>query len=192
MKYQKTADTVANHTQRNYKGGPKIAKAIRDIILPTIVTPTHPTPVAGRVIDKGVKLICQQEVQKTMKRILLLNKKKKHAYALVFGQCLPELISKVKGTGGYSQANQDQDIIYLYLSSSMGTAAASTIISRVHTCSREQNTEQSMLGAVETYGGAYVNNPGLITAQLIELGQPGLANLDKIQKPSVMNSIYCV
>ncbi len=54
-KYQKTVDVVANHIQHDYKGGPKIAKAIRDKILPTIVTPTCPTPVAGMVISKHQK-----------------------------------------------------------------------------------------------------------------------------------------
>ena len=48
-----------------------------------------------------------------MKRIALLNKNKKQAYALVFGHCLPELISKIQGTGVHVQANQDQDTVQL-------------------------------------------------------------------------------
>jgi hypothetical protein len=47
------------------------------MILPTILTPTCPTPVARTVIDKGVKYIWQQEVQEAMKRIALRNKNKK-------------------------------------------------------------------------------------------------------------------
>jgi hypothetical protein len=80
-KYHKTVDMVANHIQRNYKVGPEKAMANRDMILPTIVTPIYPTPVAGMVIDKEVKYIWQQEVQKTMKRITLLDENKKRAYA---------------------------------------------------------------------------------------------------------------
>ena len=57
VKYQKTVDMVANHIQRDYKGGPEIAKAIRDMILKTIVAPNYPSPGAGRVIDKRVKYI---------------------------------------------------------------------------------------------------------------------------------------
>jgi hypothetical protein len=50
-------DAVANHIQRNNKGGPKISKAIRDMIFSTIVAPNHPTPIAGTVINEGVKYI---------------------------------------------------------------------------------------------------------------------------------------
>ncbi len=56
-KSQATVDAVANHIQRDYKGGPEIAKAIRDMILKTIVAPNYPTPGAGRAIDEGVKYI---------------------------------------------------------------------------------------------------------------------------------------
>jgi hypothetical protein len=78
------------------------------MILPTIVALNYPTPVARMVINKGVKYIWQQEVQE-----VLLNKNKKQVYALVFGQCLPELISKIQDMGAYIQANQDQDVIQL-------------------------------------------------------------------------------
>jgi hypothetical protein len=54
------------------------------MILPPIVAPSYPVPVAGMVINKGVKYIWQQEVQEAMKRIMLLNKNKKKVYALVF------------------------------------------------------------------------------------------------------------
>jgi hypothetical protein len=33
-KYQKTVDATANHIQKEYEGGPEIAKAIRDLSLP--------------------------------------------------------------------------------------------------------------------------------------------------------------
>jgi hypothetical protein len=114
-KYQKTADRVANHIQHNYKGGPKIAKTIRDMILPKIVAPNYPTPLAGTVINKGVKYIWQQEVLDAMKKISLLDKKKKQEYALVFGQCSPELISKIQDAGAYVQADQDQDVNQLLI-----------------------------------------------------------------------------
>ncbi len=94
--YQRRVGAVTNHIQRDYKGGPKITKVIRDMILPTIVAPNYPTPVARMVINKEVKYIWQQEVKEAMKRIVLLNKNKKQADALVFGQCSPELISKIQ------------------------------------------------------------------------------------------------
>ncbi len=83
------------------------------MILLTIITPNYPTPVVGMVISKGVKCIWQQEVQEPMKRIALLNENKKQAYALMFGQCSPKLISRIQGAGAYVQANQDQHIIQL-------------------------------------------------------------------------------
>ncbi len=43
-KYQKTVDAIANHTQKKYKGGPEIAKAIRYLSLPTIAIPEYPRP----------------------------------------------------------------------------------------------------------------------------------------------------
>ncbi len=33
-KYQKTVEAIANHIQKDYKGGPEIAKALRDLSLP--------------------------------------------------------------------------------------------------------------------------------------------------------------
>ncbi len=41
-KYQKSVDAIANHIQKEYKGGPEIAKAIRDMSLPTIMIPPYP------------------------------------------------------------------------------------------------------------------------------------------------------
>jgi hypothetical protein len=44
-KYQKTVDAIANYIQKEYKGGPEIAKAIRDLTLLTIAIPStqdHP------------------------------------------------------------------------------------------------------------------------------------------------------
>jgi hypothetical protein len=43
-KYQKTVDAIANHIQKAHKGGPEIAKAIRDLRLPTIGIPEYPRP----------------------------------------------------------------------------------------------------------------------------------------------------
>jgi hypothetical protein len=38
-KYQKTAEAIATHIQKEYKGGPEIAKATRGLSLPTIAIP---------------------------------------------------------------------------------------------------------------------------------------------------------
>ncbi len=43
-KYQKTVDAIANHIQRDCNGGPEIAKAIKDMLIPVINVPPYPTP----------------------------------------------------------------------------------------------------------------------------------------------------
>ncbi len=52
---QKTVDAIANHIQKEYKVGPKIAKAIRDLSLPTITIPKYPRPfLTTAAINPGV------------------------------------------------------------------------------------------------------------------------------------------
>jgi hypothetical protein len=46
-KYQKLVDAIANHVQKEYKGGPKIAKAIKELSLPMIWIPNYPTANSG-------------------------------------------------------------------------------------------------------------------------------------------------
>jgi hypothetical protein len=51
-KYQKTVETIANHIQKDYRGGLEIAKALRDLSLPVIDIPNYPTKIGGTV-DPG-------------------------------------------------------------------------------------------------------------------------------------------
>ena len=111
-KYQQSVDTIANHIQKEYKGRPEIAKAIRDMSLPTITIPTYPTPSAsGSPIDPGEVFLWQQDVTEAKKRKALLKENKKRTYALVLGQCLPDLESKIKGADAYTHG--DQDVVQL-------------------------------------------------------------------------------
>ena len=55
----------------------------------------------------------QQDVQEAKKRITLLMENKKRAYALILGQCLVELGSKIKGLDQYVQADAEQDGVQL-------------------------------------------------------------------------------
>jgi hypothetical protein len=85
-KDQKTADANANHIQKEYKGGPEIAKAIRDLSLPTILIPEYPRPSSmTATIDPGEVFLWQQDITKAKKRIALLAKNNKRSYALVLG-----------------------------------------------------------------------------------------------------------
>ncbi len=48
-KYQKTIEAIANHIQKDYKGGPEIATALQDLSLPVIDIPNYPTGIDGTV-----------------------------------------------------------------------------------------------------------------------------------------------
>jgi hypothetical protein len=101
-KYQKTVDAIANHIQDEYKGGPEIAKAIRDLSLPMIVIPGYPRPsLATAVINPGEVFLRQQDNPEAKKRIALLAENKKRSYTLVLGQCSSKLVSKINGMDSY-------------------------------------------------------------------------------------------
>jgi hypothetical protein len=115
-KYQKTVDAIADHIQKKYKGGPEIAKAIRDLILPMIAIPEYPRPsLTTAAIDPGEVFLWQQDVTKAKKRIALLAEDKNRSYPLVLGKCLPEPMSKIKGTDMYVQVDCNQGVVQLLL-----------------------------------------------------------------------------
>jgi hypothetical protein len=95
-KYQKTVETIANHIQKDYKRGPDIAKALRDLSLPVISIPNYPTGTGG-VVDPGTEYLWKKDVKEAKRKIALLNKNKKCACTLVVRQCLPKLVSKIRG-----------------------------------------------------------------------------------------------
>ncbi len=114
MKYQKSVDAIANHTQKEYKRGPEIAKTIKELRLRMISIPDYPTAKAGAtVVDPGDLFLWQQDVQESKKRISLFPENKKRAYALFLRQCSSEFDSKIKGSDAYVQANADQDVVQL-------------------------------------------------------------------------------
>jgi hypothetical protein len=113
-KYQKTVEAIANHIQKDYKGGPEIAKALRDLSLTVIDIPNYPTGISGTV-DPGTISLWQEDVKEVKRKIALLEENKKHAYALIIGQCSPELVSKIRGSDLYAQADTDQDAVQLLL-----------------------------------------------------------------------------
>ena len=92
-KYQKTVEAIANHIQKDYKGGPDIAKALRDLSLPVISIPNYPTRTGG-VVDPGTEYLWKEDVKEAKRKIALLDENKKRAYAVVVKQCSPELVSK--------------------------------------------------------------------------------------------------
>ncbi len=49
------------------------------------------------------------------KQIVQLEENNKRAYALVIGQCLSKLDSKLQGSAAFAQAKADQDVVQLLL-----------------------------------------------------------------------------
>jgi len=47
FEYKKTVNAIANHIQREYKGGADIAKAIKALSLPTLQVPGYPKAKTG-------------------------------------------------------------------------------------------------------------------------------------------------
>jgi hypothetical protein len=113
-KYQKTVEAIANHIQKDYKGGPEISKALRDLSLPVIDIPNYPTGIGGTV-DPGTIYLWQEDVKEAKRKITLPEENKKRAYALIIKQCSPELVSKIRGSDLYAQADTDQDAVQLLL-----------------------------------------------------------------------------
>jgi hypothetical protein len=160
-KYQKTVDAIANHIQKENNGGPEIAKAIRDLSLPTISAILEcPRPSSlTAAIDPGEVFLRHQDVTKAKKKIALLDENKKHSYALVLSQCSPELESKIKGADSYVFDNNQQSIYAL--------ECAKHCISTCYQDHKVTTTEyvghfKALVCVVETYGGTYGNKLGLI------------------------------
>jgi hypothetical protein len=62
-KYKKTVNAIANHIQREYKGGADIVKAIKELSLPTLRVPGYPTAKAGvTVVNPREIFLWQQDV----------------------------------------------------------------------------------------------------------------------------------
>jgi hypothetical protein len=115
-KYKKTVDAIANYIQREYKGGANIAKAIKELSLPTLQVPGYPKAKAGETaVDPGDAYIWQQDIAAVKKQIIQLEEKKKRVYVLVIGQCSPDLDSKLQGSAAFVQAEADEDVVQLLL-----------------------------------------------------------------------------
>ncbi len=188
-KYKKTVDVLANYIQREYKGEADIAKAIKELSLPTLQVPGYPKAKAGEtVVDPGDVYIWQQDVAAIKKQIVQLKENKKRAYALVIGQCLPDLDNKLQGSAVFMQAKADQDVVQLLLvirgycccfdNHQQSTYALEQAKHRESTYYQAQdvtNTEyvehfKALVSVVEMYGGVYGREPGLVATELIDQG----------------------
>jgi hypothetical protein len=122
------------------------------------------------------------------KQIVQLEENKKRAYALVIGQCFPDLDSKLQGSAAFVQAEADQDVVQLLLiiqgyccrfdnhqQSTWAHEQAKHQVSTYYQGHDTTNTEyvehfKALVGVVETYGGAYGREPGLVVTELVTQG----------------------
>ncbi len=205
--FQKSMDAIAIHIQCEDTGGPDIAKAIRDLVFPSVSLPPYPTGSSGNPPDPGEIYLWQQSITKTNKRKLLIEENKKRAYGLVFGQCLPKLISKIKSSDSFASGDIDQDVVQLLFivrgyccqfdNHQQGTWALRNAKHRVLVFYQGYNMSmkeyiknfKALVSVVETYGGAYGCEPGQLRAQLIKQGEstsdldaPDLTELKKAEE----------
>ncbi len=102
-KYKKMVDAIANHIQREYKGGADIAKVIKELSLPTLQVPGYLTAKArATIVDLGEIFLWQQDVAVVKKQIVQLEEDKNRVYALVIGQCRSNLNSKLQGSAVFA------------------------------------------------------------------------------------------
>jgi hypothetical protein len=131
--------------------------------------------------------IWQQKVQAMEKRQNLLEENIKRAYALVLGQCLPKLIHKLKESNKYAMADADQDVIKLLLiiggyccrfdnhqqsTWAQGAKKCMELYYQGYDTDMTDYIENFMalVGVIETYGGTYGREPGLVKAQVLKQG----------------------
>jgi hypothetical protein len=103
--------TIAIHIQCEYIGGTNISKAIRDLVLPSMSLPPYPTRTSSNPPNPGEIYLWKQSITKTNNCKLLIEENKKRTYTLVFMQCLPKLISKIKSSDSFENVDVDQDVV---------------------------------------------------------------------------------
>ena len=157
--------------------------------LPSLQIPGFPKARTGEtIVNPGDIYLWQQDAAAVKKQIVQLEENKKHAYALVIGQCLPDLDSKLRGSTALVQAEADQDVVQLLLvirgycccfndhqQSTWALEQAKHRVSTYYQGHDTPNTEyvehfKALVGVVETYGGVYSREPRLEATELVAQG----------------------
>ena len=107
-KFKKSFEEIANYIQREYKGGPDIGKAMRELRLPALAILILP---AGA--DAAEMFLWQGEATNMQKRIAQLEENTQKAYALMIGQCSLELVNKIsrEGAGCHPTASHYERVL---------------------------------------------------------------------------------
>jgi len=182
--FERSVDTIARYVQEQYKSGADVALAMRELVAPSVTMPVFPADPN----DQEALQIWKEELREKCTQSVQIEESKKRAYALVMGQCSPDLVSKIRGSGTYATVNASQDVVELLRlvrgyccdfgaghQSTWALEQAKHKVSVYYQRHDVSNTDyvqffQALVGVVETYGGAYGNEPGLINAHLVGQG----------------------
>mgnify|MGYP006166379963 FL=1 len=182
--YERSVDAIARYVQEQYKSGADVALAMRELVAPSVTMPVFPADPN----DQEALQIWKEELREKRTQSVQIEESKKRAYALVMGQCSPDLVSKIRGSGTYTTVNASHDVVELLRlvrgyccdfgagqQSTWALEQAKHKVSVYYQRHDVSNTDyvqffQALVGVVETYGGAYGNEPGLINAHLIGQG----------------------
>jgi hypothetical protein len=78
---------------KNIKSGADVARAMRELVAPTVTMPTYP---ADPNVQEAIQ-IWKEELCKKRTQNLQIEESKKRVYSLVMGQCSLDLVSKIRG-----------------------------------------------------------------------------------------------
>ena len=108
-KYERSVDAIARYVQEQYKSGAEVALAMRELVAPTVTMPVF----LADPNDQEALQIWKEELREKRTQSVQIEESKKRAYALVMGQCSPELVSKIRGSTTYGTVNGSQDVVEL-------------------------------------------------------------------------------
>ena len=188
-------EEIANYVQKEYtKGGGRIGQAIKDMVEPTIDLPQQPTGTGGNP-PTAVEIFVWQEDYKTANtERKQYQENKQRAYALVWGQCSPELRNKVKSAATYGTVSSNHDVVGLlrlirgfccsFDDQRQGTWALQQAKKRAFCYLQRENMSnadymeefEAIIKVVETYGGEWGQEPGLVRAKLQAANVPDVDN----------------
>ena len=123
-KFRKSLKSIENYIQMNYKTCDDIVKAIQQLKRPTLNYPKQPTRAnyanASGNVDEDEFEMSKFDWKVDYKGMKYQKDKYKdnklNAWALVYGQCSPELKNKLKGTSGYDNAKApDSNVVKLLI-----------------------------------------------------------------------------
>jgi hypothetical protein len=172
--FTRSLEEIADYVQREYtKGGGTIGSAIRDLQTPALVLPAEPTGTPAVAADPNAVppilaqaaipptraeiFMWEQDFKRTGDKIHQYEENCERAYALVWGQCSPELRNKLKSAPNYAAISGTQDVVQLL------------ILIRGFCCAFDDQCQGTWsLQQAKKKAFLYVQKPGMANADYME------------------------